>query len=341
MEVTIYDIAKRLDISPTTVSRGLKDHPRIGLDTRKRIQDAARKMGYRQNLFATNLRRQRTNTLGVIIPRINSYFMSTVISGMEKVANAAGFNLIIAQSQESFEKELANVNTLFNSRVDGLMVSLAMNTCSQKHFNIFRKKSIPIVFFDRCPVEGKDLRVVINNKRAGFDATTHLIEQGCKNIIHLAGSLNRNVYADRLAGYKKALIRHQLDVKDENILENILTAEDAETAVTRILRLRRRPDGIFACNDIVAATCIRKLKEEGFSIPGQIAVVGFNDDPVAKLIEPALTTIQYPGDRIGEMAASTLIDQVNKRQTKKENTIVLPHELVVRKSSVRKIKRNP
>src|SRR5688572_19377505 len=165
-DITIYDIAKALDISPATVSRGLKDHPGIRKDTKKRIIEAARQMGYQHNTFARNLRIRKTNTIGVIIPRLNSYFMSTVIAGMEKVANDRGYMLLISQTQESAKKEVASVNTMFNSRVDGLLVSLAFDTENIEHFDAMLKKEIPIIFFDRVAEHTKCTSIVINNTKA-------------------------------------------------------------------------------------------------------------------------------------------------------------------------------
>src|SRR5690242_10688646 len=166
-DVTIYDIAKALDLSPATVSRGLKDHEAIKKDTKKRILDKAREMGYQHNHFASNLRRNRTNTIGVIVPRLNSYFMSSVIAGMEKIANDAGYNLVISQSLESVKKEMVNVRTLFNSRVDGLLVSLAYDTENLSHFDIFLDKGIPLIFFDLVIEHPKCISIVIDNFKAG------------------------------------------------------------------------------------------------------------------------------------------------------------------------------
>src|SRR6185295_11424240 len=197
-EITIYDIAKELDLSPATISRGLKDHPGIRKDTKKRILNAAKTMGYQQNTFASNLRRKHSKTIGVIVPRLNSYFVSTVIAGMEKVANQAGYNLIISQSLESVKKESAAVSTLFDSRVDGVMISLASDAKNTDHFNTFFRKQIPLLFFDRVIKLPNCTCVVIDNERAGYEATHHLLEQGCKHIAHVGGSMDRNVYIDRL-----------------------------------------------------------------------------------------------------------------------------------------------
>lgn len=335
-DVTIYDIAEALDLSPATVSRGLKDHPGLRKDTKKKILDAAKKMGYQQNTFASNLRKKQTNTIGVIIPRLNSYFMSTVISGMQKVANSHGYNLIISQSEESYKKEITNVQTLFNSRIDGLMVSLAYDTPDIKHFKLFLNKKIPVIFFDRVIQQPGCTSIVIDNEQAGYDSTLHLIEQGCKRIVHIAGDLNRNVYSDRLKGYKTALEEAGLPHDPSLVIKNSLTDEGGITASEEILKMKKRPDGIFSSNDTAAVACIRELKAAGLRVPEDIAVVGFNNDPISRVIEPNLTTIHYPGLEIGEQAATTLIQQLKNRAGHQLNRIMLNHELIIRKSSVKK-----
>ncbi len=337
-DITIYDIAKALNISPATVSRGLKDHPGIGKDTKKKIHDAARKMGYQHNSFASNLRSKSSNTIGVIVPRLNSYFMSTVISGMEKVANQHGYNLIISQSEESYKKEIASVKTLFNSRVDGLMVSLAYDTTSTDHFDIFHNKKIPMIFFDRVIEYPGSTSIVIDNKRAGYDATMHLISQGCKRIVHVDGNVNRNVYADRLLGYKKALAESGIAYDPALVIKNSLSEEGGVEAARHILQMKKMPDGIFTANDTSAVACIRALKEAGINVPEKIAVVGFNNDPVSRVIEPNLTTINYPGQEMGELAATTLINQLKKSVASHVSTVILNHTLIVRGSTLRKNK---
>lgn len=335
-DVTIYDIAEVLSISPATVSRGLKDHPGLRKDTKKRIVETARKMGYQQNTFASNLRRKRTNTIGVIIPRLNSYFMSTVIAGMEKVANNAGYNLIIAQSQEQFKKEIAGVTTMYNSRVDGLLVSLSYDTKNTEHFDTIRKKQIPLIFFDRVTDYPNCTSVVIDNVKAGYDATMHLIQQGCKRIAHVGGSLNRNVYADRLAGQRKAMAEKGLTYDPNLLISNNLSDKEGADAAQRILKMQHRPDGIFTANDTSGVAIMRELKQAGVRIPEDIAIVGFNNDPISSVIEPQLTTIHYPGEEMGEVAATTLINRLKDVPAPPLNTIVLRHELIVRQSSLRK-----
>ncbi len=335
-EVTIYDIADALNISASTVSRGLRNHPSIRKDTKKRILNVARKMGYQHNTFASNLRKRRTNTIGVVLPRFDSYFMSTVIAGMEKVANQTGYNLIISQSQESVKKETASILTMFNSRVDGLMVSFAYDTENLDHLDIFFKKGIPVIFFDRVYEHPDCTSIVIDNYKAGYDATTHLIKQGCKRILHLGGNLKRNVYADRYRGYKQALEDNGIPFNENLIIINKLNEQAGIDAVEQIHSINRRPDGIFTANDTSAVAIICRLKQENIRIPEDIAVVGFNNDPVSRVIDPNLTTIHYPGKEMGEIAASTLINKLNTSNAVSLNTVVLHHKLIIRQSSTKK-----
>ncbi|MFD2571311.1 LacI family DNA-binding transcriptional regulator [Spirosoma soli] len=336
-EITIYDIAKRLNYSPATVSRALNDHPAIRIDTKDLITETARQMGYRSNMFASNLRRQRTNTIGVIVPRLNSNFMSTVLAGMEKVANEASYNLIISQSLESVKKEVASARTMFNSRVDGLLVSVAYDTEKIDHFETFINKGIPLLFFDRVIDHDQCTSIVIDNTKAGYDATAHLIEQGCERIVHVTGSLQRNVYADRLKGYRLALMEHGLSYKEALVMVTDLSQEAGQDAARRIQAMPERPDGLFVTNDFCAVSCMQVLKQAGLVVPTDIAVVGFNNDPVSQVVEPNLTTINYPGEKMGEIAAQSLINHLNgSMNIEVTNRIVLHSGLVVRKSSLKK-----
>jgi LacI family transcriptional regulator len=334
-DITIYDIAKALNISASTVSRGLKDHPNVRKEVKKRILMTAKSMGYQQNKFASNLRQKHTSTIGVVVPRLDSYFMSTVISGMEKIANDSGYNLIISQSQESFARESASIATLFNSRVDGLMVSLSYETKNLDHFNILFKKGIPVVFFDRVCDHPKCKSIIINNYRAGYEATSHLISQGCKNIVHLGGSLIRNVYADRYNGYKQAMIDNDLATSEKSLMISDLGHMAGIEAAKSILQQKTLPDGIFAANDTMAVTVLCELKKAGIRIPEDICIVGFNDDPISRVVEPNLTTVHYPGREMGEIAASTLLNTLIGKQFDLLNSIVLSHSLIIRQSSQR------
>ena len=335
-EVTIYDLADKLNISIATVSRGLKNDPVVNKKTKKKIFELAEKMGYRSNLFARNLRNQRTETIGVIVPRLNSYFMSTVIAGIESVANSEGYNLIISQSSESEQKEKMSAKTMFNSRVDGLLVSLSYDTNDISHFDQFIKKNIPVIFFDRGEQHDNFTNVLIDNRKAAYEATKHLIEQGCTRIVHITAKPKRNVYVDRLKGYKQALAENNIDFKDEYLIIGKLSLEDGIEAATVIQKMDPLPDGVLVANDNCAVGCMLALKQAGLRIPEDIAFAGFNNDPVSKVIEPNLTTINYPGYEMGEVAARNLINHLNGTSPiHTTNTIVLRSELIIRASSQR------
>ena len=335
-ETTIYDIARLLNLSAATVSRALNDHPAINSLTKQLINSKALEMGYRSNTFASNLRRQQTKTIGVLVPRLDSSFMSTVLAGMEKVANESNYNLIISQSLESAKKEMTNAKTMYTSRVDGLLVSLASDTDNLDHFNTFFRKGIPMILFDRVMQQKNCTNIVIDNLRAGYEATTHLIEQGCRRIMHVTGGIKRNVYADRLKGYKMALLEHDIPIEEELIKLTNLTRQDGLDIANNITKMPLPPDGLFVSSDFCAASCMGTLRKNGFSIPGDIAVVGFNNDPISQLVEPNLTTIHYPGQEMGEIAAQSLINHLNGLlRINTTNTILLNYELIVRESSRR------
>lgn len=335
-DVTIYDVAEALNISPSTVSRGLKDHPHIHKETKKKILAAAKEMGYQQNKFASSLRKRRTETIGVVVPKLNSYFMSTLISGIEKVTNKHGYGLIISQSQESGKQETACVSTLFDSRVDGILISLAFDTKNLDHFDKLFNKDIPVVFFDRVADCHGCMSVIIDNYKAGYEATAHLIEQGCKRIIHLGGNLLRNVYSERFRGYRQALHDNGIEFNQKLVFISDLTEQSGREIMKKIIKMNLQPDGVFAANDTSAVATILEIQEAGVKVPDEIAVVGFNNEPVSQVIHPNLTTVDYPAREIGEIAATALIDKLNNTQSISYSTIVLKHSLIVRQSSLRK-----
>lgn len=338
-EITIYDIAKQLNISATTVSRGLKDHPTINIKTRKKIAETAKLLGYRSNTFASSLRSKRTQTLGVIVPRLNSSFMSSVLAGMENAANKEGYNLIIAQSQEQVEKEKENAQIMFNKRVDGLLVSLAYGTESIQHFDVFFSKKIPVIFFDRVAAHADSTSIIIDNYSAAYQVTKHLISQGCKRIMHLGGNMLLNVYSERLRGYKQALADHKLPFNEKLVLVGNLTEECGAETAQKILKMKvkDRPDAVFCANDTAAVYCMIALKAAGIKIPGDIAFAGFNNDPISRVVEPNLTTVNYPGYNMGQAAVTGLTSHLNGGTNISDtNTIVLRSELIVRDSSVKK-----
>jgi LacI family transcriptional regulator len=339
-DITIYDIAQKLELSSATVSRALQDNPSINKNTRKKIQQTAKELGYRHNTFASSLRKQKTNTIGVIVHELNSNFITSVLAGIEKVTTEAGYDLIIAHSSESYEKEAANALNLFHKRVDGLIASLAFNTKGLDHYKTFEEKGIPVIFFDRVEEKSDSTKVIIDNYKCGYQATQHLIGQGCKKIVLVTASLKRNVYAQRHKGYMDALYDNNIPFDKSLVLIKDLSEQCGVEAAMQILTMKPLPDGAFITNDFSAAVCMQTLKEHGIKIPEDIAIVGFNNDAISKIVEPQLTTIHYPGIDMGEIAARNLINHLrglsNIRRTQ---TIVVRSELIIRKSSLKKQSR--
>ena len=335
-ETTIYDIARQLDISAATVSRALKDHPAVNSNTKKKIFDLAKKLGYRSNNFASNLRNQHTKTIGVIIHELNSHFITSVLAGIEKITTESSYDIIIGHSSETYKKEMANAHNFFHKRVDGLIVSLAYDTTDLSHFDPFIKKRIPVVFFDRVEEGSQGTRVIIDNYEAGYQATRHLAIQECKRIAHVTASLKRNVYADRLKGYQAALEEHQLVFDKSLLFVNDLSELAAIKTAGQIVKMKSPPDGIFITNDFCAAIMMQVFKDNGMRIPQDIAVVGFNNDIISKIVTPKLTTINYPGLEMGEIAARKLIDRLQDNTTNNTSyKVVIQSELIVRESSRR------
>lgn len=336
-EITIYDIAKKLKISASTVSRALKDHPAINKKTKKKIFDTAEQMGYRSNLFARNLRQQKTMTIGVMVHELNSGFMTALLSGIEKVANEAGYGVIITDSSGNVDKEVANARNLFDRRVDGLITLLSSGSKDLDHFNAFIEKSIPIVLIDSLEQHAGITSIVIDNRMCGYIAAKHLIEQGCRRIAHITSGVKRSVNALRYKGFRDALAEHKIAFNERMVVTAPVTEEDSIEAARKIMQMKPLPDGVFINNDFTAAVCIRTFLENKVKVPQDIAVVGFNNDAIGTFIRPSLTTINYPGKEMGAAAARTLINQLNGVGTiEQASNLTLRTELVVRQSSVKK-----
>ncbi|MEM9329198.1 MAG: LacI family DNA-binding transcriptional regulator [Bacteroidota bacterium] len=331
-DITIYDIAEKFDVSASTVSRALKDHKSIGKKTREAIKQYASEMGYQVNSVAANLRSRKTNTFGVIVSWINRPFISSLISGIETVANNNGFNVIISQTRDQYDREVANAFAMFQGRVEGLIVSLAMESVRYDHFDQFISSKVPLVFVDRVPEETLADKVIIDNFKAGFVATEHLIELGCRRIAHIGGSQSRYIYRERQEGYLEALRKHGL-APDEGIIRHTqsLYAEEANAISSELLELPQRPDGFFCANDTSAVSVIQCARKKDIAVPEDLKVVGFNDDPVATIIDPPLTTISHPAIRMGQIAAEHIL---NKTASKDPEVVTLETELIVRQSSV-------
>lgn len=338
-EITIYDIASELNVSPSTVSRALKDHYSIGKEMIETVKKLARERGYRPNHIAASLRKNKTNTIGVMISWINRPFMSSLISGIEEEVSKAGCNVIISQSHDSYENEIANTKALYNSRIGGLIVSLAMETKKYNHFNTFAESDIPVVFVDRVCEELNSDKVVIDNYAAGFMATNHLIEQGCKRIAHFGGAQHRSIYRHREEGYLAALRQHNMEIDESLILNgDVLNSEEGYRMADQLLSLPNPPDAIFSANDTSAVSAIQCAKNRGIKIPQKLAVMGFNNDPVSLIIDPTLSTVSHPAVDMGKIAARQVLKHREHKDIITSETITLKTNLIIRESTLRKKK---
>lgn len=314
----------------------MKDHPDISSNTKKQINDLAQKLNYQPNTVALSLRQSKTNTLGVIIPEIAHFFFSAVISGIEDIAHDAGYHVIITQSNESFEREVMNTKALFNSRVDGILMSVSRETENYDHLQSLLDYDIPLVFFDRIIDSLNACKVIVNDEQGAYEATTHLIEQGCYRIAHLAGPQNLAISKNRLNGYKAALADNRYMI-DDNLIKvcGLGTFEEAESITNEILDYRFPPDAIFANNDVAAYGAMMAIRKKKLRIPEDIAIVGFSNWRFSSLIQPALSSVTQPGFKMGQEATRLLMKQINKADDEESitETISLKTNLVVRESS--------
>jgi len=335
--LTIHDIAEKLNISASTVSRALSHNPSISKATTEKVNAFAAEGGYRPNWIASNLRKRKTNSIGIVVPQINRNFFSCFISGVEKIAFKKNYNVIISQSNNLLEKEKKIVYSLFSNQIDGLIVSLSMQTNEFSHFKLFKENNIPLVFFDRVAPSLDTDRIVVDDFEAGYRATKHLIDQGYKRIAHIAGPTVLEIYSLRRDGYIKALKDNNIPVRKEYILTSHLLRKDGENSMKQFLELKIPPDAIFCGNDTSALGMMMYLKKIGIRVPEDIGIVGFSDEPFSELVTPTLSTLRQPGFEMGEKAAGLLIERIEKNDnTSGFSTIVMPTKLIIRESSSRK-----
>jgi len=335
--ITIHDIAEKLNISASTVSRALSHNPCISKATTEKVNAFAAKGGYRPNWIASNLRKRKTNSIGIVVPQINRNFFSSFISGVEEIASKKNYNVIISQSNNLLEKEKKIVYSLFSNQVDGLIVSLSMQTNEFSHFKLFKDNNIPLVFFDRVAQSLDTDRIVVDDFEAGYKATKHLIDQGYKKIAHLAGPTVLNIYSLRKDGYLKALKDNNITVRKDYIITSHLLREDGKKSIKQFLNLETPPDAIFCGNDTSALGIMMYLKEKGLSVPEDIGIVGFSDEPFSEVVTPTLSTLRQPAFEMGEKAAGLLIQKIEKNENPSDfRTIIMPTKLIIRESSSRK-----
>lgn len=333
-KVTIHDIAKALNIDSSTVSRALNNSSRVTEKTKNRIIKKAKELGYQRNVLASNLRKRVTNTIGVVVPRISRHFFSSVIQGVEETAYLAGYNVLICQSLEQLEREKQIMETLVANRVDGVLISISMETVNYKHMQLVKNSGTPLVFFDRhCDVPETN-NVLIDDFKGGFDATEHLIDMGCKNIIHFSGPPTLEIYKNRLRGYKAALKKNNLPYIPEYVISSKLMEKDGIEIVKKLLKGKLDFDGIFSANDVAAIGAIKYLTSKGVKIPEDVAIVGFSNEPISTVINPALTTIDQSGFTMGKIATDLLLKHIkNQNEPLEPQTIIMESNLIERQSS--------
>lgn len=330
--VTIKDIARELGISPSTVSKALKGHPDISSETKRAVRELVEKWNYKPDPVALSLKGGQGRTIGVIVPEIVHYFFSTVISGIEDIAYDSGYNVMFCQSNELYAREVKAVETLLSSRVDGILVSLSKNTEDYDHFRKIMKAGIPLVFFDRICAELETDRVIVDDEQGAFDAVDHLIKTGCRNIVHLSAPQNLVIGKNRKEGFIRAHRENNMPVPEENIIK-CDTADEAGRVVPELLRRTPRPDGLFAVNDLTAASAMKMVKLGGCIVPDDISIVGFSSDLISDLTDPTLTSVQQHGDIVGKEAFSMLIRNLENRREAPFQTKVIKTELVIKGST--------
>jgi LacI family transcriptional regulator len=336
-KVTIYEIAKKLDITAATVSRALNNNLKISPATRKLVLDTAAKMNYKQNKLAQALRSGKSNNIGVIVPRIDSNFFASVIRGIEEELHPEGYHVIICQTNEDEKREVENINTLLNAQVDGILMSIS-NVTKENELIIKRiiNKSVPLIFFDRkLNIEGVS-SVTINDFEGGYATTKHLIEEGCMKIAHLSGDQSLEIYKNRFKGYKQALVDNGLLFNEEYVLQTRSNVEAGINATKKLLQLDIPPDAIFSSSDFAALGAIQELKEQGYNIPKDFCVVGFGNEPFTKFMELSISSVNQSPMEMGKMAAKVFLEQINNADNLKiEKKVVLVPKLLIRKSSNR------
>lgn len=331
--ITIKDIARILGISASTVSRALKDHPDISVETKKAVNELAAQLKYQPNAIALSLKQSRSNTIGVIIPEIVHHFFSSVISGIEDIAYKAGYTVMICQSNEKYDREVANANMLQAHRVDGVLVSVAKETTNFDHLRMMKEKGIPLVFFDRIVPGLEADQVVIDDEEAAYKATKHLIDNGRKRIVHFSGPGHLQISTNRKTGYLRA-IREAGLAEDPALVIEADNFEKAVVAVRHMVDKGNLPDGIFATNDLTAVGAMQGLQKQGVKIPEQIAIVGFSDGRLSGITNPSLTSVDQHGYEMGSLATEILLQRIlSPEENYTSVTRVLQGNLVVRESS--------
>ena len=331
---TIKDIANVLNISPAAVSKAMHDDSRISVKTKEAVKRVAKELNYQPNHLASALRKGKSNLVGVIVPRTNSNFFSSVVEQMEEVLNKAGYNIIITQSNESFEKECKNIDTLLFTQVDGIIASMANETVDLSYYEKIKSKGIPLILFDRGENDLNVDYVGINDYESSHMIVEHLIAKGCKRIAHIGGYRRTRIFNNRIKGYIDAIQKNKLPLDDNLLIESDLTLEDGRLKMIELLKLKERPDAIYIASDYAALGALQVLNEHKIKVPEDIKLVGFGNEPFTSLVTPTITSIDQHSSQIGKLAAQTFLSRIED-PTKKQtlNKIILDAELIIRDSS--------
>ncbi len=332
-QITIIDIAKSLGVAPSTVSRALNNKPEININTRQEILRVANELDYKPNLLAQSLNRGETHTIGVIIPSIERPFFAAVLAGIQNVASNAGYRVIICQSNETHQTEILNVQALMASRIDGLLISHSRETTSFEHIKLHLNKGIPIVHFDRVCSELDTPKVIQEDFKGSFELVEHLIQQGCKRVAIFAGPEKLLISQTRLEGYKKALENNNIPYDEALVYHGNFQKEESLITLNNWLNLSNPPDGVFAIHYANAIEMMVEVKKKNIKIPDEIAFAGFGDELIAELFEPSLTVYHLFPYKIGEAAASLLIDNIINKNTFVPYSQTVNGEIRIRKSS--------
>ncbi|MFY0714925.1 LacI family DNA-binding transcriptional regulator [Seonamhaeicola sp. NFXS20] len=331
-KTTIYDIAKKLNITAATVSRALNNNPKISDATKKLVLETAAKMNYEQNKLAQALKSGKSYNVGVIVPRIDSNFFASIIRGIEDELSPFGYHVIICQTHEKNAKEVENINALLNAQVDGILMSISKSSKDSKHFKPIIKKNVPLIFFDRRYIMEGVSSVTIDDFQGGYLATKHLIEQGCRRIAHFSSNQTIEIFKNRYLGYRQALFDNDIELNEEYIIQTKSNIDEGVKAMKSLLKKKTPPDGLFSSSDFSALGAIQELKSQGFKIPKDFCVVGFSNEPFTKFMELPITSIDQSPLEMGQIAAQVFLEQMNSK-FKIEKKIVLEPKLIVRKSS--------
>ena len=331
---TLKDIGNVLNISPAAVSKAMHDDSRISEKTKEAVKRVAKELDYQPNHLAIALRKGKSNLVGVIVPRTNSNFFSSVIEQMEAVLNKAGYNIIITQSNESFEKECKNIDTLLYTQVDGIIASMANETVDLSHFEKIKSNGIPLILFDRGENDLNVDYVGINDYDSSHMIVKHLVEKGCKRIAHIGGYRRTRIFNNRIKGYVDALKKHKLPIDDSLIIESSLTLDDGRREMQQLLKLKNRPDAVYVASDYAALGALQVLNENNINVPNDIRLVGFGNEPFTSLVSPSITSVAQHSKDIGRLAAETFLKYTSEEEVKQSlNKIILDAELIIRDSS--------